>query len=162
MPPHSYQDFNFPANSTWEYLTPGAFPPSAAEFRSASSCPNALLSRTHGPVSFNSLGRNFSFDITSATFFAFAPGGADTLMVEVGLRMADGYTEMHYLDVQNGAHDGASPTVLGPAELGAFKDLVEVTVVVWASYDQKAGDGVSAAFVLDDVEYVKRACGPVY
>lgn len=77
--------------------------------------------------------------------------------------MADGYVEMRYFDVQNGARDpAAAPAVLGPADLGAFKDLVEVSVAVWASFDQAAGDGVSAQFVLDDIEYVRRSCGPAY
>lgn len=77
--------------------------------------------------------------------------------------MADGYTATQFFDVQNAARDPhAAPTVLGPAELGAFKDLVEVTLAVWVSYDAATGEGVSAAFVLDDIEYVKRSCGAVY
>lgn len=158
--PRSYQDFTFPAGSSWEYLVASGFPASAAEFRSVSSRPNGLFSRAAGPVSFGSQGRGFSFDVTSVAFFAFAPGAAETLQVDVSLLMADGYTETHSFDVQNGALDSAAgPTLLGAAQLGAFKDLVQVAVAVWVSYDQYSGEGVPAQFVLDDVEYVKRSCG---
>lgn len=74
--------------------------------------------------------------------------------------MADGYTESHSFDVQNAALNSTlAPTLLGAAQLGAFKDLVQVAVAVWVSYDQSSGEGVPAQFVLDDVEYVKRSCG---
>lgn len=98
--------------------------------------------------------------MTSVAFFAFASGTEATLQVEVILLMADDYTETHFFDVQNsGLNNTSSPTLLGAAQLGAFKDLVEVAVAVWVSYDHDSGDGVPAQFVLDDVEYVKRSCG---
>lgn len=83
-------------------------------------------------------------------------------MVEVKLTMVDGYTEMHYFDASNSALDVSTPLILGKDELSGFKDLVEVQVVVWETYDQYADKGVTAQFVLDDVEFVKRSCKTSY
>lgn len=130
------------------------------------SHPNGLLSRSSGLVSFGSSGRGFSFDITSVALLAFADDGLssdnDALLVEVVLRMADGYAETLFFEVPNGAADGAVPVLLEGADLNGFVDLVEVAVAVWQSYDYNTGEGNPAAFVVDDLAYVKRTCGAAH
>lgn len=76
--------------------------------------------------------------------------------------MADGYTETHYFEVPNGALGASAPLVISADQLSGFKDLVEVQVSAWVSYDNYAGTGVSGEFVIDDIVYVKRSCKTSY
>lgn len=161
--PLEYQDFKFSGSAGWQYFSNVSYPANSTELRSIGSAPNAILSRSYGLVSFGSEDRGFSFDLTSVSFFAFTAKEAttanttQTLLVEIGVTRADTSTDVYYLHTQNGALNAtAAAEKVELAHIGDFEDLVDVSVAVWQSFDNSTREGNPAAFVLDDIAYVKR------
>ncbi|KAI5845594.1 hypothetical protein DFP73DRAFT_546671 [Morchella snyderi] len=161
--PLEYQDFKFSGSAGWQYFSNTTYPANSTELRGIGSPTNAILSRSYGLVSFGSEDRGFSFDLTSVSFFAFTSKEAttanttQTLLVEIEVLRTDTSTDVYYIHTQNGALNAtvaAQKVELAP--IGDFEDLVDVSVAVWQSFDNSTREGNPAAFVLDDIAYIKR------